>query len=185
MLGHAAVWKRLWKIALLMSFASLMAANCFGAEFGIGLTANDSDRELYLPIKITDNFRTEISIGFDSREQKTDLTKTEADQVEAGIGLFFTQSVYERTLLYYGCRLKYLYVNADREYSDGSHYSQRQDGYSIAPTLGFEYFLTDHISLGGEAEFYYEYLDGEDEDDLDIDETYTGTDGRVVIRYYF
>lgn len=183
--GLAVEGRKLWKIALLVSLAGLMAANCFAAEFGIGFTANYSDQELYFPIKLTNHFRTEISVGFSTAEQKTDSTKIEADIVAAGIGLFLTHNVHERTLLYYGCRLKYLYQNADREYSDGSHRTEQQKGYGIAPTLGFEYFITENISLGGEAEFYYQYLDGEDEDDLDVDETYTGTDGRIVIRYYF
>ena len=178
-------WKMMGRVAFWITLGCLMAANSYAAEYGIGLTANRSDLSLYMPIKLTDNFRTEISVGYQSAEAKADNQKQEADQIEAGIGLFFTKDVYPKTQLYYGCRLLYLYENRELSRSSGTDYSVRRNGFGIAPTLGFEYFMTEQISLGGEVEFYYRYLDGKDDDGVDFEETTSGTDSRVVIRYYF
>lgn len=188
MSGRGIEWKMVRKIALLLLLGSLVAGNAPAAQFGIGLTANQTDQTLYVPIKITDSLRTELSFGIASAEQKTDESKEQIDQYEAGIGLFFSHEVYEKTQLYYGCRLTYLSAEREYETDGGREYNYSRTGYRIAPTLGFEYFFTPHLSLGGEAEFYYESLDGEEDDDrdsIDVDETVFSTDSRLVLRFYF
>lgn len=170
--------------AFILAFLSCAGA----AEFGLGISANSNDQSIYVPVQITENFRTEFSVGYDSEEIESADTKVEFEAFEIGVGLYMCNEVYERTQLYYGCR--FLYIQQDRELVDGSvHRYLDSEGYGIAPTLGFEYYLTDHISLGGEAAFRYVKIDGEGDTTGPIsaseDETIKNTDTRAVIRYYF
>ncbi len=64
------------------------------------------------------------------------------------------------------------------------------DGYSLSPTIGFEYYITENISLGGDISFHYEDLDGneidrEDDEKIDASQKTTDTDTSVNIRFYF
>lgn len=170
-----------------------LSLSCSAAEFGIGIAANDNDQGIYVPIDFADRFRAELSAAYVSREDKDEMTEAELCMTEAGIGLFLLTEIHERTQLYYGCR--FLYIDFDQEQrmrDDGDRYQKMSGkGYGIAPTLGVEYFLGRHISLGGEVEYYYEKMDTDhtysyaDITDRDGEQTDSGLDSRVVLRFYF
>ena len=179
------------------TLVGLISTNCFALEFGIGIGANDYDRTIYVPINITNNFRTELSLGYSSNDRKS-ATDSEANfydgySIETGIGLFFLKDVYEKTQIYYGCRLLYINGESKWNYSSGYNYNDKSSGYGIVPTFGVEYLITDHFSLGGEIEFFYTNLNGKTEESYpdtdtvsyDTNSTSSGTNGRVVLRYYF
>ena len=62
------------------------------------------------------------------------------------------------------------------------------DGYRISPTLGFEYLINEHFSLGGEAEWFYQDLDS-DISQSDVAGTANlksnGTATRLIVRFTF
>ncbi len=176
-------WKVLRRIALIFLLTFPISTNVLAAEFGIGISIDQHDQTIYIPFKLTNSLKTEISIGIHSGKTETSEYKFENDRIETGIGVFLAKNVNDKTKLFMGCR--FLYIEETNEYKGNSLNSSDVAGYGIAPTLGFEFFVTDHISLGGEAEFYYKDLNGEDEDKNDIDNKYNGTDSRVVLRYYF
>ena len=47
------------------------------------------------------------------------------------------------------------------------------------PTFGFEYAFNKHLSIGGEAEWFYENFDATRED------TRSGTETRLILRLRF
>lgn len=162
-----------------------ISPNCTAADIGIGISVKESDQSIYVPIKLSDSLKTEFSVGYSSREQNDSSSKHHSKSLEAGIGLFLLKDVTDNTQLYYGCR--FLYINTDYYYAgiDGYYSSDKLNGYGIVPTLGFEYYFNDHISLGGEAGYYYKNLDGESYYATDYKEKTTGTNCRVILRYYF
>lgn len=183
--------KKSGKMAVLFPLFMLFATNSFATQFGIGISGTSDDQRIYFPINITDSFRTELSLAVSTAELERNDAKQENDLADMGVGLFLTKTVYEKTKLYYGSRFTYMYGKIKYRYTDSNdNASYDQNGYSIAPTIGLEYYITDHISLGGEAEYSYRKLDidadtGTDVRDRDTKQTITGTTGRVVLRYFF
>jgi len=60
---------------LLITFVCSIASNAFAANYGIGIgiSANISDRHIYLPVKVTDNFKTELSFRYYDSDNNSDL----------------------------------------------------------------------------------------------------------------
>jgi hypothetical protein len=60
----------------------------------------------------------------------------------------------------------------------------------LSPTLGFEYMIGAHFSIGGEAEWYYLDLEGENSDiyygsTYQFEQKSHGTDTHLIVRYRF
>lgn len=169
---------------------SLLSSKCIAAEIGIGISLEARDQILYVPINITNNFRTELSFRYSASESESSNSTSESDNLEIGIGLYGIKKLYEKTQLIYGCNFLYYDSSYENTYTGNlppTSYSGDNTTYTIAPTLGIEYFVTDHISLGGKAEFYYrdseiEYSSGPSSNS---DRTYTGTNTNLAFRYYF
>ena len=169
----------------------LFSSQCFAAEYGLGISVEDNDPRIFIPINITDNFRTELSLYYGASERDSSTSSSESEGYEFGLGLFGLKNLYENTQIYYGCR--FLYFNGKSKYEDkssGVFFSPSRNSdykaYSVAPTLGIEYFMTENIALGGEFEFHYEDSSYEYDDSTDdSDYTSTGTDTRLILRYYF
>lgn len=83
--------------------------------------------------------------------------------------------------LYFGARLAYLDYETAFFTGPSETLSRDGDGYSIAPTLGFEYSFNDHVSIGAEAAYFYQDVDigyGADQED-------SGTDTKLILRFRF
>ncbi len=171
----------------------VLSLSCSAVEFGLGIAITNNDQGIYVPVNFTDRFRTEFSATYESADDTNEVTATELRTIEAGIGLFLLKEIHEKTQLYYGCR--FLYIDTDQRHRvrDFDYHYQKMDGngYAVVPTLGVEYFLGRHISLGGEIEYSYGKMDIDyesnivDVDDHDGEQTASGLDGRVVLRFYF
>ena len=167
---------------------SLLSSKCIAAEIGIGISLESRDQIIYLPINITNNFRTELSFRYASSENETSSYTSEDDNLEIGIGLYAIKKLYEKTQLFYGCNFLYYDSGYESSYtSPPSSSSGDYTSYTIAPTLGIEYFVTDHISLGGKAEFYYADAEVEysSNPSSNSDRTFMGTNTNLAFRYYF
>ena len=157
------------------------AVPTWAADVGIGVSAESNDSTIYVPIDFGDTWRLEPFVNYSKTKIKSDGGDSlKSETLRIGTGVFGARSLGESLRLYYGGRLSYLetetplYTNAfGTVYDDG-------DGYCIAPTLGFEYAFNDHVSLGGEAEWFYEDVDFGRED-----HTRTGTDTRLILRFRF
>jgi outer membrane autotransporter protein len=195
--------KRALSLVLLAGCSSQVLA----ADFGVGVSVQSNDAWIYAPIDVTPAFRIEPSIRFVSSESEsqvqtasfgspvTTAVKSDTDQLELAVGLFGKTSLGESVRLYYGARAAYIDSDTKQRiatsfgtFEDVSEEESSLDGYRISPTLGFEYLINEHFSLGGEAEWFYQDLDS------DISQTEVsgtakfksnGTATRLILRFMF
>jgi hypothetical protein len=196
------------KRALPLAFLAACSSHALAADFGVGVSVQSDDAWIYAPIEVTPGFRIEPSIRFVSSESEsqtqsssfglpiTTTAKSKGDQREFAIGLFGKTSIGESVRLYYGARGAYIdnetklrIVTRFATSEDLLEEESSFDGYRISPTLGFEYLINEHFSLGGEAEWFYQDLDS------DISRTdlaagtatlkSNGTATRLIVRFTF
>ena len=197
------------KRALPLAFLAACSSHVLAADFGVGVSVQSNDAWIYAPIDVTPGFRIEPSIRFVDSESEsqtqsssfgspiTTSVKSESDQRELAVGLFGKASLGESVRLYYGARAAYIENEtklriATRFGTSEDVFVEEEsslDGYRISPTLGFEYLINEHFSLGGEAEWFYQDLDS------DISRTdvaagtatlkSNGTATRLIVRFTF
>jgi hypothetical protein len=196
--------KRALSIALLAGCSSSVVA----ADFGVGVSVQSNDAWIYAPIDVTPGFRIEPSIRFvssdsDSQTQSssfgfptTTSVKSQSDQREFAVGLFGKVSIAESVRLYYGARAAYIDNETKQRITATfgtiedvvDEQESSLDGYRISPTLGFEYLINQHFSVGGEAEWFYQDLDS-DVSQTDVTGTANlksnGTATRLIVRFTF
>jgi len=182
-------------LVLLMSVFLVSTANAMDVGFGMGFSNSYYDNwgaTVYVPLNIAPSFRLEPYLMYADNE--VDSTSSSGasgysfSEMELGVGAFGIRKINPSTQLYFGAKLSYINIEAD-DFSTGGSYSSDGDGYQIAPTLGFEYFFNENISLGGEASWFYANIDTDDYDSFsgyssDSVEA-TGTATEVILRYYF
>lgn len=196
------------KRALPLVFLAAGSSHALAADFGVGVSVQSNDAWIYAPIEITPGFRIEPSIRFVSSEAGsqtqsssfglpiTTTVKLDADQRELAVGLFGKTSIGESVRLYYGARATYIDNETKLRIAtrfgtseDLEEQESSMDGYRISPTLGFEYLINEHFSLGGEAEWFYQDLDADiSRTDLPSGtETLksNGTATRLIVRFTF
>jgi hypothetical protein len=173
------------------------------------VSVQSNDAWIYAPLEVTPGFRIEPSIRFASSKSEsqtqsssfgstiTTTVNSEGDQRELAVGLFGKVSVGESVRLYYGARAAYIDVETKlriatrvETFEDVVEEESSMDGYRISPTLGFEYLINEHFSLGGEAEWFYQDLDADiSQTDVDIAGTAklksNGTATRLIVRFTF
>jgi hypothetical protein len=197
--------KRALSIALLAACSSHVLA----ADFGVGVSVQSNDAWIYAPIDVTPGLRIEPSIRFVDSESESQTqsssfgvpiatsVKSESDQRELAVGLFGKTLLGESVRLYYGARAAYIDNETKQRIATRFQNSEdvveeesSLDGYRISPTLGFEYLINEHFSLGGEAEWFYQDLDADiSQTDVDIAGTAklksNGTATRLIVRFTF
>ena len=196
--------KRALSIALLAACSS----HVYAADFGVGVSVQSNDAWIYAPIDVTPGFRIEPSIRFFDAESEsqtqsssfgspvTSSVKSQSDQRELAVGLFGKASLGESVRLYYGARAAYIDNETKLRIAtrfgtleDVVEEESSLDGYRISPTLGFEYLINEHFSLGGEAEWFYQDLDSDISQNDDVAGTANlksnGTATRLIVRFTF
>ena len=152
-------------------------------------------------LAVAPNFRIEPEIGFfrssSEIEQNGDNgsydSKSTLKSFHVGVGIFPMVS-QEKSKLYYGARLGIIRNSSSREssysyegYSDSDEDSNKASGFYVAPTIGGEYFLSNHFSLGGEAQLRYSTFseEGDDNNNAELSASSTATKALIFIRFYF
>jgi hypothetical protein len=158
------------KRALSIALLALCSSHVLAADFGVGVSVQSNDAWIYAPIDVTPAFRIEPSMRFISAESEsqtqsasfglpiTTSVKSDTDQYELAVGLFGKTALAESIRLYYGARVAYIDNETKQRIAtsfgtveDVVEEESSLDGYRISPTLGFEYLINEHFSLGGEA----------------------------------
>jgi hypothetical protein len=177
-----------------------LGSSVSAADVGLGVSAKSDDAWIYLPIDVSPKLRIEPSVRYtegesESTSQLRDLPPTvsssEAHSLEVGVGLFGLTAPLESVRVYYGARVAY--IDSENEFKSTGVFDEivgesSSDGYRIAPTVGFEYQFNRHFTIGGEAVWYYEKLEGDDtrnETTFTFDVDRTGTDTHLILRYFF
>jgi hypothetical protein len=147
-------------------------------DVGIGLSIKSNDATIYVPIDVSAAFRIEPSISYSENKTESGFTITENTNINLGVGFFGKSQVVDSIEVYYGGRVAYIESKAESSTSlpFPASSSVKSDGYRIAPTLGFQYFFNDHISLGGEVAWAHTDLDNVES---------SGTTTNAILRYKF
>jgi hypothetical protein len=168
-----------------ITLACLMCAAvpAWAADVGVGISAKSNDSTIYVPIDFGNAWRLEPFVNYAKTEQNygAGIGSVDSRSLRIGTGVFALQPLGESLQLYFGGRLSYLDVESAQFSTIGGSITNKGDGYRIAPTLGFEYSFNKHVSLGGEAEWFYEDV----ELDNNNDRTSNGTDTRLILRFRF
>lgn len=143
------------------------------AEYGIGVGLNNNyNYSIYFPININE-YRLEPSIVHSS--YTTTYDNTSFDYNGVGLGFFKTVSQSANTKLFFGPRVSYLVYS-----SDAAGYVKTTET-TFSPTLGFEYYLAENFTLGGEA--FFNFTKSEGTNSTLIRSKATGS--MITIKYFF
>lgn len=191
-------------------FTAFTPFQVFAGDVGLGVSINSFDTAVYLPIRFTQGLSLEPFIRYNSGKEKNEPVEygysynDESSSLDIGMGLFKAQDVSEKVNVYYGVRFSYTktkneysyYYKSEYNYYDNPSFKTDISGYTVAPTLGFNYSLTPDFLVGLEAEWYYSDIDGKAKgysgdpevyniEEYDVEEKSKGTNTRVFVRYFF
>ena len=160
------------------------------AAVGIGASVQSDNGTIYIPYRIN-ALLVEPFVNYQRNDQNTDNRgSAEVRRYRVGVGGFLQKSLNENVGLYYGGRI--FLTRMDEQYDDGYRsYDRDYRGWGIAPTVGLEYMLSDHVGLAVETAITYESLDYNYDysEEMDIDDDGGVIDVRtgaaVVLRAYF
>ncbi len=148
-----------------------------------------------LIIDTSPSFRIEPEIGyfvynFERKESEHEFEST-LKTLRLGVGLFVKKAKSDKFNLYYGVRTGILNTSLESKdnfpYISGTN-EESSNGFYISPTVGGEYFFSDHFSMGGEAQFMYSSTSFESDDDYSDEEvtiSTTSTKAIIYVRFYF
>lgn len=171
--------KKILVAGVLLGVSAVASAD---VSVGLGVSLRDFDTTtIYVPIDINKQIRVEPMVSFYQSKQETGNTKEEREGFDIGAGVFFLMPTKYSVTLYVGGRLGLVSdeVETTTYALSGAVLTRTKsdrDGFSIAPTVGFEYNFNDHISLGGEAGIGFSDVD---------DYENVGTTTNVIFRYRF
>jgi len=185
------------KIKIIISAILLsIAPGVLAAKYGIGMSARSGETEIYLPIDITSQFRLEPSIQYS--QNKSSVSSSGSDIVDdrdskvttymLTLGAFYQYHVHNAVTIYSGIRAGYF--ESDSTFNSlGSETSLKGDGYSVAPTLGIEYWFIDSFSIAGEVGYVFNKSEFQDNitafDTYQFDNESQTTMSRLILRYFF
>ena len=172
----------------------------FGMEYAPSLIVLGSEQptpSIYFPI-IKNNFLIEpiMTIKYEKDEDAIigiDVQQTER-LIAAGIGIYSLRN-FDKFRSYAGVKILYGESLSVTEYDLNSSYSSMNsetNGYIIAlsPTVGSEYIINNHFTIGGELEFMYS-IDSERVYDYTHTTTSTQEESSIIfrpkfmVRFYF
>lgn len=205
-----------------VSVMVLCAPGAFAADVGLGIGAQSNQASIFLPIDWASGYRVEPGIRFSKTVSTTEEPFTasrsgssfrqESQSFEIGMGAFRLFGLTESGKISVGLRLSWVDSKSDIKSESTSttgpfsayRSETSSDGYRIAPTIGLEYLLGDHFSIGGEVSYFFLDLDGSGStqqtaifsggpigipvdlsSNTSIQQRSNGTDSQLILRYKF
>lgn len=177
-------------IAAAMIAALGMVSLCNAVEMGIGVSVRESDKTILIPAKLSNNMVVE-GLFFHSRESYDGsgggaVSSSDTSRSDIGLGFFLLKPVTENIHVYVGPRL---ILSRSKSYSAGGTWPASESdtkGYSVIPTVGFEYSFISHLSLG--AEVGYQYYNQHNKSNSGYSSRNSGFDtviNKLILRMYF
>jgi len=134
----------------------------------------------------TGSFRSELSLGIVSVDNKTDNETT--SMTSGGLGLFYTRRVSSSVLMG-GVRIEYLTGLAESEYGMGQKVESDIKRISFGPAVSYEYLFSKHFGLGAEVGLkssnYTETMSMTGMDDEEFEVSSFFIDNLIFVRGYF
>ncbi|HJW34933.1 MAG TPA: hypothetical protein VJ505_16405 [Holophagaceae bacterium] len=157
---------------------------------GLGVRINgDAGSTLYVPVKVNDAFMVEGTLSYLHFKNDTGagtLSSYRTTSTEVGAGFFWLKPLGESTRLYAGPRVSH--GKASTVYGGAPEQRADSQGWTVAPTLGVEYFPLRNVSIGGEIGASYGHATGDRSDftgHQSVKSTQASTVSSVILRYYF
>lgn len=182
---------------------TLISQQCQAETYGLGVSVQNSDLTIYLPVDLDSGYRIEGYLSRVEDEYQNDPNyKSEYEVNIYGIGFFkFYRSAKHAFL--YGMRLGTRNYDSKSYstyfYGSSNILSANNDNhkaYSVAPGIGFEYSISKKMTISGEVSYVYEKVDGKvssinidsfgtNYTESNYDETRQNTESRLILRYFF
>jgi opacity protein-like surface antigen len=159
------------KLLLAATASAVVASGAMAVDFGAGVAFNGTGSTVKMPIDFNANsfkMRVEPELMF-GYEDVDDFGKT--TQFGIGSGLYMLQNITKDIHMYYGGKIDVSYYDIDPD----SGNDRTDTNLGLAGIAGFEYFMSEHASVGGEAGLQLRVGDT----------TSFGTITAVTLRYYF
>lgn len=109
-------------------------------------------------------------------------TESSIAAMRIGVGLFVVSRLGESTRSYIGVRAAVVRTKSTSKYSSTNREEKKTDIY-IGPSIGGEYLLGEHFTLGIEAGFDYGSIGNFDEDS-DRKTSLMSTRTQIIVRFY-
>jgi hypothetical protein len=153
------------KLLTVAAIGLLSSLEVFAADVGLGVDLNSGSNTVYVPINLANGIR--IEPYFSTYKYTNENNYSYDYRVSTlGAGVFKVSEAANNTNIFWGARAGYI---------DGKSY----DGYSVAPVLGFEYYLVKNLSLGADVSLEYEHIN-----DVN-DSSSTKTKTSLGVKYFF
>lgn len=170
---------------LIIPFLFVISPLFASSNIGLGVSLDSNNNTIYMPYDLSETIRIEPSLSYNKSSNNT----SDTINLEVALGLFGKQEVIQNINTLIGLRVGY--IRSETDYSLGAVNSQADgNGYSIAPTLGFEYYLSENFSVGAEASIRYvksevEIKDSSSTQTNSYDTSSTQTLTSASLRFYF
>jgi len=173
------------------------------SDYGIGVSIKSSDVSVYIPIRLNESLFLEPYIRLFSYDDSSSGVvvlnrESSSDTYDVGLGVFRLLDSTNGLSPYYGARIGYLNreSNYESRSSSGTWGSETKSrGFNFSPTIGVKYSLYENISVDFEAEWYYTKLDNDgvekssgltpSNEITEGTQTSSGTNTRIIVRYFF
>lgn len=152
--------------ALILLSALLPPQAAHAADFGLGTNLLADDANIAIPIRLKSLLlEPEVMWGYGSGESRTLIgagpdSDQESTTFKFGFGVYRLGSLFSAKG-YFGARVAYLTSSSETRSSSGSVLETEQTGWSLAPVVGIEYFLSKDFVVAVDSGL--EYLSSTDE----------------------
>jgi hypothetical protein len=156
-----------------------------------GENSQTSSGSIYLPM-VTEKFMIEPNISYMYSSNEVDIENSDYDDQEdyesslmVNVGLFFVNYKSEKLRTYTGARVGM----ATSKSKEPSEDETKGKAFLFGPAMGAEYFISEHLSFGGEFTLRITRSEEEDSDNYYGEYTETETTTLLVptlmVRFYF
>ncbi len=195
----------LWVGVVSPATASESSSPTVGVGAGVNLgnlfsggSLSASPVAVYVPINLGDSFRIEPSVGYWYVTRGTTvsapggLLSKGGYMVEAAVGAFYLLHPSQPFTVYLGGRLGIAFVGHSYSNTEGTTVtSASQYNVFVNPTLGLEWAVSRHFSVGAEAATAFHFYSdpslsvGDSSSSLSSSRFGTGLEAIVLLRLYF
>ena len=161
--------------------------------FGIGINTSFEDLSGEYPpstngfftLNIKDMIRFEPEIGyFRNREERDNQEISKSKRINFILSIYSISHENKVTILY-GVKLGYLNYQHEYKFTGVTELSKSEsNGKLIGPVLGFEYFLSENFSIGGEVFINYINRKGYISNEVDFTEKEITSGAGIKLHYY-
>lgn len=161
-----------------VSFQPFGIANILEEFEGVPIT------KFNVAINITKGFRTEINLGYYSRNNKSSDSKYNA--FNGGIGFLGTKRIEDNVIMG-GIKVDYTAGESTYENAYGSQTEDKFNRTAFGPVLAYEHLFGGRFGIGGELGLSFSSYkeDPGNSEEENVESTTAYTDSAIFVRIYF